>query len=180
MSKKVDPKEMVHGMPSGKHEPMKEVLQGWDDRIEETKKHNAEVRKQHTHKGAVKMVHKQAKNEPLPSDLDPSFSYGMSTHDIDIRLDPFLHSNAVIEQRQAQQERELKRLEARQQKENTQKTSKKRLDPTRATAASIGHTKHPDPEPGLKDTFKMKRFTQFEHGVIDSGIRKSPSKEEKA
>ncbi|OHT04223.1 hypothetical protein TRFO_28332 [Tritrichomonas foetus] len=171
MSKKAKQGEIVHGMPSGKHEPMNDVLQGWDKRIEETKRHNAEVRKQHTHKGTVKMVHKSAKDEVLPSDLDPNFVYGMSTHDIDVRNDPFLRSNAIIEQRVAQQDRELKREQARL--EANQGSPSKRVDPRRPTAASLGHTKKPEPEPGLKDTFKMKRFTNLEHGKIDTGLRKN-------
>lgn len=175
--KKVDPKNMVHGISSGKRENMSDVLQGWDKRIKETKQHNEEVRKQHTHKGTVKMVRKSSKDEPLPSDLDPNYVYGMSTHDIDVKSDPFLRSNAIIEQRQQQQERELKREQSRL--ERTQSNPKKKLDPKRPTAASLGHTKKLNQEPQLKDTFKMKRFTNIDHGKIDTGLRKSPQTDAK-
>ena len=175
-SKKVDPKDMVHGIASGKRENMSDVLQGWDQRIEETKKHNAEVRKQHTHKGAVKMGHKSSKKESLPSDMDPNYVYGMSTHDIDVKSNPFLRSNAIIEQRMQQQERELKREQARM--EATQSSPKKKIDPRRPTAASLGHTKKPEGEPPLKDTFKMKKFTNVEHGKIYEQLQKQKKLEE--
>lgn len=171
-NQKVDPKDMVHGISSGKRENMSDVLQGWNNRIKETEQHNAEVRNQHSHKGAVKLTRKSNKSEQLPSDLDPNYVYGMSTHDIDVKSDPFLRSNAIIEQRMQQQERELKREQSRLAR--TQSNPKKKLDPKRPTAASLGHTKKLNQEPQLKDTFKMKRFTNIEHGKIDTGLRKPP------
>lgn len=176
-NKKVDPKDMVHGISSGKRENMSDVLQGWNDRIKETQKHNEEVRNQHSHKGTVKLTRKTSKNEQLPSDLDPNYVYGMSTHDIDVKSDPFLRSNAIIEQRMQQQERELKREQSRLAR--NQSNPKKKLDPKRPTAASLGHTKKLNQEPQLKDTFKMKRFTNIDHGKIDTGLRKSSLSETK-
>lgn len=176
-NKKVDPKDMVHGISSGKRENMSDVLQGWNNRIKETKMHNEEVRKQHSHKGTVKLTRKSGKDETLPSDIDPNYVYGMSTHDIDVKSDPFLRSNAIIEQRMQQQERELKREQSRLAR--TQSNPKKKLDPKRPTAASIGHTKKLNQEPQLKDTFKMKRFTNIDHGKIDTGLRKPPQSQTK-
>ena len=170
--------EITHGLPSGEHEDMHDVLQGWDQRINQTRQHNAKVKAQHEHKGVVKMVHKSSKGSPLPSELDPNFAYGLTTEEVDIKSDPFLHSNSVIAQRQAQQERELKHREERAA-ENKDKP-KKKLDPARPTAASIGHTHHPPGDPPLKDTFKMKRFTQYEHGKIDTGLRKEKPQPEAA
>ena len=162
--KKSNLRDMTFGKPSGEHENMTDVVQGWDDRIKEVEEHNAELRKTKSSKSR-KMV--------LPSDVDENFRYGMTTHDLDVRADPFLHSNAVIAQRQAKQEAEEKRL-AEKMKESDGKP-KKKIDPARPTAASIGHTKTKPAEPALKDTFKMKRFTQFEHGAIDTGLRKKPT-----
>lgn len=166
---------MVHGTKSGQHEDMSDVLQGWDNRIRESEMHNAEVAHKHR-KGQVKLVRKSAKGEPLPSEIDPDYTYGLSTHDIDLHADPFLRSNAIIAQRQAQQEREIKREEKRQAKEQKAKPTRK-IDATRPTAASIGHTHKPTPEPTEAETFKMKRFTQFTHGKIDTGLHKQTKKE---
>lgn len=161
--------EIINGIPSGKHEDMRDVLQGWDKRENEQLQHNAKVQAKSQHKG-IKTVHKSGNESLLPSELDPNYTYGLTTEEIDIKSDPFLHSNQVIAQRKAQQERELKRREALAA-ENKEKPTKK-IDPLKPTAASMGHTHHPPAEPGPKDTFKMKRFTKFEHGKIDTGLRK--------
>ena len=150
MTKKLNLKEMTFGKASGTHEPMDDVLHGWDKRIEETEKRNNDIRSQS--KNSKKTVHK--KNLELPHEQDKDFVYGMSTHDIDTRADPFLHSNSVIEQRKLKKEAEEKKLAEKQK--ILQTTTKKKADPMRPTAASIGHTFHPTPEPGLKETFKMK------------------------
>ena len=157
--KKSELQEMTFGMHSGKHEDMTDVLQGWDKRVEEMEEHNAKGRSKSRQKKTL-----------LPSDVDPEYTYGMTTHDIDVKNDPFLRSNAVIAARIAKQEAEERRMEERIK--NNKVKPKRRLDPTRPTAASIGHTKHAPPEPALKDTFKMKRFTQIDHGVIDTGKHK--------
>ncbi|KAH0785475.1 hypothetical protein GPJ56_010610 [Histomonas meleagridis] len=175
MSKKPEQKDIVYGITYGKHEDMKDVLQGWDNRIAETKKHNLEVNKKR--KGQVKLVHKTYKAKPLPSEIDPNYVYGMSTHDIDQKTDPFLRSNAIIERRNEQHEREMKKLENSQK--DAKKHPRKKIDPLRPTAASLGHTKKKETEPPLKETFKMKRFTKFEHGKIDTGLRKKKPAEEK-
>ena len=165
--KKANLKDMTFGKPSGAHENMTDVVQGWDDRIKEVEQHNAEI------KSKPKLT-KAKKTTPLPSETDKNFTYGMSTHDLDVRADPFLHSNAVIAQRVAKQEAEEKRLAEKMK--NSEVKPKRKIDPARPTAASIGHTKHAPAEPALKDTFKMKRFTQIEHGAIDTGLRKKTEK----
>lgn len=170
--KKAQLQEMTFGKKSGTHEDMTEVVQGWDNRIKEFEEHSAQVRSK-----SKAGKPKAPKKDPLPSDQDPNFTYGMSTHDIDVRADPFLHSNAVIAQRMAKQEEEERRAAAKA--ELTGGKNKKKIDPLRPTAASIGHTKHAPTEPALKDTFKMKRFTNKEHGVIYHEIQAEKAKEEK-
>ena len=160
--KKAELQQMTFGMHSGKHEDMTDVIQGWDKRIEEMEDQNAKAR--------AKSKALKSKKTPLPSDADPNFTYGMTTHDIDVRSDPFLRSNAVIAARIAKQEAEEKR-QAEREKSGKVKP-KRNIDPARPTAASIGHTKHAPPEPALKDTFKMKRFTNIQHGAIDTGLHK--------
>ena len=159
--KKTELQNMTFGVPSGKHENMTDVIQGWDKRIEEMEEQNA--------KNKSKSKAQKSKGS-LPSDTDPEYTYGMSTHDIDVRSDPFLHSNSVIAARMAKQEAEEKRQAERMN--NPKGKPKKKIDPARPTAASIGHTKHASAEPALKDTFKMKRFTKIDHGSIDTGKHK--------
>ncbi|EAX88283.1 hypothetical protein TVAG_132880 [Trichomonas vaginalis G3] len=170
--KKSQLQEMTFGKKSGEHEDMTEVVQGWDNRIKEFEEHSAQVRSK------SKVQKKSPKKDTLPSDTDPNFTYGMSTHDIDVRADPFLHSNAVIAQRMTKQEEEEKRAAAKA--ELTGGKNKKKIDPLRPTAASIGHTKHAPTEPALKDTFKMKRFTNKEHGVIYHEVQKQKEADQKA
>ena len=160
--KKSELQEMTFGKPSGQHENMTDVIQGWDKRIEEMEEHNAKIRS--------KSKAQKTKKTPLPSDVDENYTYGMSTKDIDMRNDPFLRSNQVIAARIAKQEAEEKRMEERIK--NNKVKPKRKIDPARPTAASIGHTKHTPAEPALKDTFKMKRFTQIDHGVVDTGKHK--------
>ena len=164
MSTKV--KDMVHGKLTGEHEDMNDVIHGWDKREAEIRAEQEKLRKKSHRKGQVRMVLHKQDDKPLPHELDPNFRYGMSTHDIDVRADPFLRSNAKIEQRREAQE-------AAAEKKVEKKKPKKFVDLSqKPTAASIGHTHKAPPEPALKDTFKMKRFTQIEHGKIDTGLRK--------
>ena len=152
--------EICYGKSSGTHEPIKDVLQGWNEAAAENRKHNAGAHP--AHKG---------KRGPIPSDFDRDYTYGMTTYELDVRSDPLHRSNAIIEQRVAQQERELRRMEAQLAKDQAEGKQHKKFDPRRPTKASLGHQKNPPPEPGLKDTFKMKRFTKFEHGKVDTGLR---------
>lgn len=149
------------GIVSNKHEDMNDLMHGWEKRIEEMEEYNAELKSKNKQKS------QKGKLASLPSEKDPDFTYGMITHDLNARMDPFRRSNAIIEQRIAKQEAEQRKLLKKNQK------AKKKIDPMKPTAASIGHTKLKPPEPQLKDTFKMKRFTQFEHGKIDTGLRKN-------
>jgi hypothetical protein len=164
---KVDVRALTHGVPSGKHEPVGDVFRGWNDRINEVWLHNAAVRKS-APRGQVRFVRKTAKDMPLPSDLDSSFSYGLPTREIDIHADPLYRSNAIIRMRIEAQERAKQREEVRRENERT--LPKK--NPARPTAASKGHEKHAPGLPPLAETFKMKRFTQFEHGKVDTLNRK--------
>jgi hypothetical protein len=164
----VDVRSLTHGKPSGKHEPVGDLFQGWNRRANEVWLHNAAVRKA-VRPGQVRFVRKTAKHALLPSDLDRNFSYGLSTHEIDLRADPLYRSNSIIQQRVAAQERARLREAARKESERGQ--ARKRLEPARPTAASRGHEKHLPGLPPLRDTFKMKRFTGFEHGKIDTRNR---------
>ena len=128
-----------------------DVIQGWKQREEEASRNGCQRRKTKT-------------NNVLPSEVDPNFRYGMSTREIDMKNDPFMRSNHVIEQRMKRQDRELNKPGKVEEK--------KKIDPRKPTAASIGHTKKKEQEPQLKDTFKMKRFTNFEHGKVDTNLRK--------
>lgn len=164
---KINVRDMVHGKASHTHEPMKDVLHGWDLRVAEVRKRNALIRGDNKRRGQVRTVRKSQHDGILPSQLDKDFRYGKSTYDIDVHADPLYHSNAIIAQRVAQQDREIKRAE------ETKAKPQKRLDPARPTRASIGHTIRQTGELTLKDTFKMKRFTQFDHGKIDTGLHKA-------
>jgi hypothetical protein len=163
---KVDVNAVVHGKPSGQHESMSDVLQGWDQRINESWIANAEVRQGGKRPRRPKLTWKDG---TLPSDVDPNFRYGMSTRDMDVKSDPLHRSNAIIEQRIAQREKEMRKEDAQMERDAR---AAKQLNPRRSTAASRGHVKHPPREPGLKDTFKMKRFVKFQHGMIDTGLRR--------
>lgn len=158
--------DICYGKCSGDHESIKNVLQGWNDAAAANRKQSSAAR----HNPAPS--HAKGKRGPLPSDYDTDYTYGMTTHQLDVRSDPLHRSNAIIEQRMAQQERELRRMEAQLAKDQAEGKIHKKFDPRRPTKASIGHQKNPPPEPQLKDTFKMKRFTKFEHGKIDTGLHK--------
>ena len=136
----------MYGKPTQKDDDVAHIMQAWSEK-----------------KGQKDKLRR--KKAELPSDRDPNFTYGLSTQVLDEKQDPFLRSSAVIEQRQAHREKELAKQESKPVK------PKKKIDPTKPTAASLGHTKKPEGEPQLKDTFKMKRFTQFEHGKIDTGLK---------
>jgi hypothetical protein len=153
MAGKVDIREIVHGKRSGDHEPVSDVIHGWEKRQNSTWLQNGER-------------HKEPKR-PLPSELDQNFRYGMSTRDLDVKADPLHRSNAIIAKRIASQERKLLREEAKKQLEG-EKPRRKPVE-IRGTAASLGHTKHVADETFVQQPFKMKRFAKIDHGVVDCG-----------
>jgi hypothetical protein len=93
----------------------------------------------------------------------------MSTRDMDMKADRLHRSNAIIEQRMAVQERRRAKETARQDSAEP-KPSRKPLG-VRPTAASRGHTKYMEQQVP-RETFKMERFAQIEHGKIDTGNRR--------
>jgi hypothetical protein len=142
---------MVHGRPSGEHEPMSDVIHGWDKRLHEQAIQNPDRRR-------------EGRGE-LPSDTDAQFRYGLSTRELDEKADPLHRSNAIIEQRIAAQERKAQK--------GTPKADppRKQMAP-RSTAASRGHAKQAGEAPTPHAEFKMKRFAQIERGKIDTGNRR--------
>jgi hypothetical protein len=156
---KVNVSDLVHGKPSGDHDPVSEVIHGWEKREKANWLRNGERHKED--------------RKPLPSEIDQNFRYGMSTRDLDVKADPLHRSNAIIENRIASQERKLLREEAKKQLGE----AKPRRKPTevRPTAASIGHAKQIPEETFSQQPFKMKRFARIEHGVVDCGCHKSVS-----
>jgi hypothetical protein len=143
-------KDLVHGKPSGDHDPVSEVIHGWEKREKATWLRNGERH--------------QKDRKPLPSEIDENFRYGMSTRDLDAKADPLHRSNAIIADRIASQERKLLREEAKKQLTKAKPPQK----PTR----SIGHAKQVSEETFTQQPFKMKRFARIEHGVVDCGCHK--------
>lgn len=143
----VNVQDIVHGKPSGEHEPMDSVLHGWGEFPSVSAK--------------ARLAEK--KRRPLPSDFDRDFQYGLSTREINAKSDPLWRSNAIVEQKIARQEKIAARDEAKKAK------PVKRIDPRRPTAASQGHSKVFVVEASPKETFKMKRFANIGHGKIDTG-----------
>jgi hypothetical protein len=153
------PTDLASGKPSAPHEDIKAVLQGWDERLPPPPKKKGQK---------VKVQTREKKRNPLPSDRNPNYCYGMPTSEMDKWTNPFRRSEGVIQAREVASHEKEEAEATKMAKEG--KKPRKKFERGRPTAASIGHTYKPPPEPGLKDTFKMKRFTKIDHGAINTGL----------